>query len=170
MHAILEICKQIADGMKYLHSKQVIHRDLKSSNIFLTDGITVKIGDFGLATVKTRWNDLQDGVLNPTGSILWMAPEVIRMYKSDPYSSSSDVYSFGICIYELLSQMLPYDDINNWDQIMFMMRQRSYVICWKSVLNMSVMIDLNLQTFSICFWKLNKFVADCRSCFRSFVA
>uniref|UniRef100_A0A915ESS2 Raf homolog serine/threonine-protein kinase n=1 Tax=Ditylenchus dipsaci TaxID=166011 RepID=A0A915ESS2_9BILA len=122
MQTILEICKQISQGMNYLHSKNVIHRDLKTNNIFLTEGTTVKIGDFGLATVKTRWSDSKDGVPNPnpTGSILWMAPEIIKMVSSDPYSTLSDVYSFGICLYELLSALLPYDDIKNRDQIMFM--------------------------------------------------
>ncbi|KAI6219804.1 Non-specific serine/threonine protein kinase [Aphelenchoides fujianensis] len=75
MHTILEICKQVAQGMCYLHSKNVIHRDLKSNNIFLAEGTTVKIGDFGLATVKTRASE--DNIFqnpNPTGSILWMLP------------------------------------------------------------------------------------------------
>jgi B-Raf proto-oncogene serine/threonine-protein kinase len=123
MQTILEICKQISQGMNYLHSKNVIHRDLKTNNIFLTEGTTVKIGDFGLATVKTRWSNGQDGAVpnpNPTGSILWMAPEVIRMIGPNPYSTLSDVYSFGICLYELLTSMLPYDTIKNRDQILFM--------------------------------------------------
>lgn len=121
MQTILDICKQISQGMKYLHSKGVIHRDLKTNNIFLTEGTTVKIGDFGLATVKTRWEN-EGGELkaNPTGSILWMAPEVIRMRGPNPHSTASDVYSFGICLYELLSSRLPYDHIKNRDQILFM--------------------------------------------------
>ncbi|KAI1715426.1 protein tyrosine kinase domain-containing protein [Ditylenchus destructor] len=93
MQTMLEICKQISQGMGYLHSKNVIH----------------------------RWSDSQGAPNpNPTGSILWMAPEVIRMVGSNPYSTLSDVYSFGICLYELLTSMLPYDDIKNRDQIMFM--------------------------------------------------
>lgn len=73
--------------MCYLHSKNVIHRqdtflnflninnffrDLKSNNIFLTDDTTVKIGDFGLATVKARPEDKAESNPNPSGSILWM--------------------------------------------------------------------------------------------------
>jgi serine/threonine protein kinase len=51
----------------YLHAKNIIHRDLKSNNIFLhDDNFTVKIGDFGLATVKSRWKDSQP-VRQPTG-------------------------------------------------------------------------------------------------------
>ncbi|KAI6229635.1 Non-specific serine/threonine protein kinase [Aphelenchoides besseyi] len=121
MHTVLEICKQIAQGMCYLHSKNVIHRDLKSNNIFLAEGTTVKIGDFGLATVKSRANeDLNLQNPNPTGSILWMAPEIIRMRTPNPYSFLSDVYAFGICLYELLSSQLPYSEIKGRDQILFM--------------------------------------------------
>uniref|UniRef100_A0A914BYL5 Raf homolog serine/threonine-protein kinase n=1 Tax=Acrobeloides nanus TaxID=290746 RepID=A0A914BYL5_9BILA len=113
---VLEIYKQISHGMSYLHSKNIIHRDLKTNNIFLTDDNTVKIGDFGLATVKTRWSAGQQSQ-QPTGSILWMAPEVIRKRE---YTTLSDVYSYGICLYEILSGLLPYDDIKNRDQIIFM--------------------------------------------------
>jgi serine/threonine protein kinase len=116
---VLDIARQTAQGVDYLHAKSIIHRDLKSNNIFLTYDNTVKIGDFGLATVKTRWSG--SAHLNqPTGSILWMAPEVIRMSSANPYSFKSDVYAYGIVLYELFSGKLPYRKINNKDQILFM--------------------------------------------------
>lgn len=63
---VMDIAKQMAQGMEYLHGKNIIHRDLKSNNIFLHDDATVKIGDFGLATVKTRWSEAQR-LRQPTG-------------------------------------------------------------------------------------------------------
>lgn len=120
---LIEIARQTAQGMDYLHAKNIIHRDLKSYNIFLHD-LTVKIGDFGLATVKTRWSGGQqphNGRVQPSGSILWMAPEVIRMQDDNPYSFQSDVYAYGIVIYELLSGQLPYSNTDRpADQILFM--------------------------------------------------
>ncbi|XP_052895975.1 raf homolog serine/threonine-protein kinase Raf [Anopheles moucheti] len=119
LNTLIDIARQAAQGMDYLHAKNIIHRDLKSNNIFLHDDFSVKIGDFGLATAKVRWSGSQQSN-QPTGSILWMAPEVIRMKEQNPYSFQSDVYAFGIVLYEMLTEQLPYNHINNKDQILFM--------------------------------------------------
>ncbi|XP_073679002.1 raf-1 proto-oncogene, serine/threonine kinase a isoform X4 [Garra rufa] len=119
MFQLIDIARQTAQGVDYLHAKNIIHRDMKSNNIFLHEGLTVKIGDFGLATVKARWSGSQQ-VEQTSGSILWMAPEVIRMQDSNPYSFQSDVYSFGIVLFELMTGELPYSQIANRDQIIYM--------------------------------------------------
>nr|XP_032825588.1 serine/threonine-protein kinase A-Raf-like isoform X1 [Petromyzon marinus]XP_032825589.1 serine/threonine-protein kinase A-Raf-like isoform X1 [Petromyzon marinus] len=125
---LIDIARQTAQGMDYLHAKNIIHRDLKSNtvplnepaqDIFLHEGLTVKIGDFGLATVKSRWSGAQQ-VENLSGSILWMAPEVVRMQDTNPYTFKSDVYAFGIVLYELMAKELPYAHIGSRDQILFM--------------------------------------------------
>uniref|UniRef100_A0A667Y8D3 non-specific serine/threonine protein kinase n=1 Tax=Myripristis murdjan TaxID=586833 RepID=A0A667Y8D3_9TELE len=111
MIKLIDIARQTN---KYCHKKY-----LKSNNIFLHEDLTVKIGDFGLATVKSRWSGSHQ-FEQLSGSILWMAPEVIRLQDKNPYSFQSDVYAFGIVLYELMSGALPYSNINNRDQIIFM--------------------------------------------------
>lgn len=143
----IDIARQTAQGMDYLHAKNIIHRDMKSNNIFLHDGLTVKIGDFGLATVKTRWSGSHQ-VEQPSGSILWMAPEVIRMEDNNPYSFQSDVYSYGIVLYELMTGELPYSQIANRDQIIFMVG-RGYLSP-----------DLS-KLFKNCPKAMKRLVADC---------
>uniref|UniRef100_A0A8C2VIW4 non-specific serine/threonine protein kinase n=1 Tax=Chinchilla lanigera TaxID=34839 RepID=A0A8C2VIW4_CHILA len=119
MIKLIDIARQTAQGMDYLHAKSIIHRDLKSNNIFLHEDLSVKIGDFGLATVKSRWSGCHQ-FEQLSGSVLWMAPEAIRMQDKNPYSFQSDVYAFGIVLYELMTGQLPYSHINNRDQIIFM--------------------------------------------------
>lgn len=80
--------------------------------MFLPEDLTVKMGDFGLATVKSRWSGSHQ-FEQLSGSFLWMAPEVIRM-------QDTHVYAFGIVLYELMTGQLPYSNINNRDQIIIM--------------------------------------------------
>ncbi|XP_048346687.1 RAF proto-oncogene serine/threonine-protein kinase isoform X4 [Sphaerodactylus townsendi] len=143
----IDIARQTAQGMDYLHAKNIIHRDMKSNNIFLHEDRTVKIGDFGLATVKSRWSGSQQ-VEQPTGSVLWMAPEVIRMQDSNPFTFQSDVYSYGIVLFELMTGELPYSHINNRDQIIFMVG-RGYTSP-----------DLS-KLFKNCPKSMKRLVADC---------
>uniref|UniRef100_A0A9J8BYG7 RAF proto-oncogene serine/threonine-protein kinase n=2 Tax=Cyprinus carpio TaxID=7962 RepID=A0A9J8BYG7_CYPCA len=116
MFQLIDIARQTAQGMD---AQAVINSLNGSSDIFLHEGLTVKIGDFGLATVKARWSG-SHRVEQPSGSILWMAPEVIRMQDNNPYSFQSDVYSYGVVLYELMTGELPYSMIGNRDQIIFM--------------------------------------------------
>uniref|UniRef100_A0A8C0JDU6 non-specific serine/threonine protein kinase n=1 Tax=Chelonoidis abingdonii TaxID=106734 RepID=A0A8C0JDU6_CHEAB len=112
MIKLIDIARQTAQG-------SVLFLYISSIDIFLHEDLTVKIGDFGLATVKSRWSGSHQ-FEQLSGSILWMAPEVIRMQDKNPYSFQSDVYAFGIVLYELMTGQLPYSNINNRDQIIFM--------------------------------------------------
>lgn len=85
-----------------------LHEDLSGNNKY-SYNVPVKIGDFGLATVKTRWYGPHQ-FNHPTGSILWMAPEVIRQnFKNeDTFTFKSDIYAYGVVLFELFAQQLPY--------------------------------------------------------------
>lgn len=71
-----------------------------------------------MAAVKSNWKSTEQ-CQQPTGSLLWMAPEVIRMNEKNPFTFQSDVYAYGIVLYELGSKQLPYNHISNRDMILF---------------------------------------------------
>jgi len=98
--------------MTYLHSKKIIHRDLKSANILMDEHNVPKISDFGLARIKTTSISIMTvGV----GTPLWMAPEIMR---GDQYNEKSDVYSFALVLWEMISNQLPYIDLNQMSLLM----------------------------------------------------
>uniref|UniRef100_A0A6B2LGR1 Protein kinase domain-containing protein n=1 Tax=Arcella intermedia TaxID=1963864 RepID=A0A6B2LGR1_9EUKA len=98
---IKRIANDISLGMNYLHEEKVLHRDLTSRNILLSEHLQAKVADFGLSRRYIEDNDLSYTM----GSIAWMAPEVIADAKS--FCKKSDVYSFGVVCWELFSRVSP---------------------------------------------------------------
>ncbi|XP_062497946.1 mitogen-activated protein kinase kinase kinase 21 isoform X1 [Pezoporus occidentalis] len=114
-HILVNWAVQIARGMLYLHDQAVVpilHRDLKSSNILLLEKMehddicnkTLKITDFGLAR---EWH--RTTKMSAAGTYAWMAPEVI---KSSMFSKGSDIWSYGVLLWELLTGEVPYRGID----------------------------------------------------------
>lgn len=97
----------IAAGMAYIHQHNVIHRNLKPSNVFLDSNFYPKIGDFGLSKffIEGTENELNQ-TLN-VGTPIYMAPEVIE---NSHYSNKIDVFSYSIILYQLLTENEPYYD------------------------------------------------------------
>ena len=92
---IIDWFVQITLGVKYIHSQKILHRDLKSSNIFITKDNIAKIGDFGIAKVLSATLDQATTVV---GTPYYMSPEVCE---NKPYSYKSDVWALGCILQEL---------------------------------------------------------------------
>lgn len=104
MKAMRRWAKQILTGLEYLHSQNppIIHRDLKCDNIFINGNHgKVKIGDFGLAMVMQ-----QRKTQSIQGTVEFMAPELF----TESYNELVDVYSFGMCILEMVTSECPYSE------------------------------------------------------------
>ena len=105
----------IASGMSYLHSKNICHRSLKPSNIYIDDILTPKIGDFGLSTPFTNLNNItHQSISGVKATPIYSSPEVLQ---SNEYSKMSDVYSFAFIVYEIISNEIPFSEIKNKTQI-----------------------------------------------------
>ncbi|KAL2649478.1 hypothetical protein R1flu_017606 [Riccia fluitans] len=94
----------VARGMEYLHSLDIIHRDLKSDNLLIATDKSIKIADFGVARIEVQ----TEGMTPETGTYRWMAPEMIQHRQ---YNHKVDVYSFGIVLWELITGFLPFQNM-----------------------------------------------------------
>eukprot|EP01125_Pyxidicula_operculata_P008292 TRINITY_DN2796_c0_g1_i2.p1 TRINITY_DN2796_c0_g1~~TRINITY_DN2796_c0_g1_i2.p1 ORF type:complete len:717 (+),score=144.25 TRINITY_DN2796_c0_g1_i2:48-2198(+) len=99
---VIPIVKQIVKGLTFLHSKRILHRDIKSDNILLNIDGTVKIADLGLAIIVPEDTNQVNGIC---GSKYWMAPEVIT---GKPYSFEADIWSLGCVCIEMITCHPPY--------------------------------------------------------------
>ncbi len=93
---------QICSGLSYAHARDLVHRDVKTSNLFLTHNRIVKIMDFGLAKFSSPDRPARGG---PGGTPYFMSPEQTR---GEPVDHRSDLYSFGVTLFHLLTGHVPY--------------------------------------------------------------
>ena len=100
-------CRQILDGLSFLHQKRIIHRDLKCDNIFINgNNSEIKIGDLGLSTLMREGQGQAQSVL---GTPEFMAPELY----DELYDEKVDVYAFGMCVLEMVTSDYPYCECLN---------------------------------------------------------
>jgi serine/threonine-protein kinase len=102
---VVELTVQLCEALQYAHDHGVVHRNLKPSNLMITDRGRVKLIDFGIA------KDLDEPTLTATGrtygTAAYMAPEQIR--GTPAVSHKTDLYALGVLVYQLLTGQLPFE-------------------------------------------------------------
>ncbi|KAA3454572.1 serine/threonine-protein kinase HT1 [Gossypium australe] len=114
---VVQIALDLARGLSYLHSRKIVHRDVKTENMLLDGHRNIKIADFGVARVEAQ--NPRD-MTGETGTLGYMAPEVLE---GKPYNRTCDVYSFGICLWEIYCCDMPYPDLSFADVSSAVVRQ-----------------------------------------------
>eukprot|EP00299_Pterocystis_sp_00344_P015223 c7592_g2_i2.p1 GENE.c7592_g2_i2~~c7592_g2_i2.p1 ORF type:complete len:379 (+),score=97.52 c7592_g2_i2:163-1137(+) len=105
----LKMALDAAMGMAHLHSKGIVHRDLKTLNLLVTEDFIVKVADFGLAKVKTITKSVMTGSIHVMGTVAYMAPELLM---GKPFTEKVDVYAFGIVLWEILTRENPFNGMS----------------------------------------------------------
>lgn len=96
----LSLFWQALQALRYLHRRGILHRDLKPDNLLILPDGTLKVLDFGLATVHAHYDDR-----DPVGTLPYLPPEVLA---GEPYSEASDLYTLALIMYELLNGCYPF--------------------------------------------------------------
>ena len=97
---------QLCLSLEYVHSRKILHRDLKTNNVFVTAENNVKLGDFGISKVLEKTSDHAQTV---NGTPYYMSPEVCQ---NMPYTYQADIWALGVILYELCTLKRPFDSAN----------------------------------------------------------
>ncbi|VDM42256.1 unnamed protein product [Toxocara canis] len=114
---IVHLATQTCQGMSYLHTKKIIHKDLRTKNIFIENRNRVVITDFGLFSMKRLAQPYRDHTLIvPDHWLSYLAPELIKELSAElnqlPFSEASDVYAFGTIWFELMTYGFPFEQVH----------------------------------------------------------
>lgn len=130
---------QICLGIAYIHNKKILHRDLKTLNIFLTKDEKVRIGDLGVAKVLSQTNFAKTFV----GTPYYLSPEICE---EKPYNEKSDIWALGCILYEMATYKHPFNATNQGALILKILKGKFDPISSKDYsVELKKMIDMLLE-------------------------
>merc|ERR1719295_2478054 len=99
---------QMLDSVEYMHSRRVVHRDLKLENILVDDNLNLKVADFGFACYKNI-----DALRSYRGTMTYMAPEI---KEGKPYDGKQvDMFSIGVILFIIVQGIFPFNEARRYD-------------------------------------------------------
>jgi hypothetical protein len=110
---------QISSALMVIHSRRMMHRDIKSGNVFYLgnindlDNLVLVLGDYG----ESKYMDARNRAKTCVGTNVWIAPEVLTGKSKTEYSFEADMYSFGMLIYELITWRMPYYECKTFESV-----------------------------------------------------
>lgn len=111
--------RQLLEAVNCLHEHGIVHRDIKSANIFLTSDGNLKLGDFGCCMKLKNHSTMPGELCTLVGTPAYMAPEMFTRNSIEGHGRSSDIWSIGCVVLEMLTGRRPWHDLENSYQIMF---------------------------------------------------
>ncbi|KAI8113312.1 hypothetical protein M9435_003316 [Picochlorum sp. BPE23] len=122
--------RQVASAMRFLHSKNVLHRDLRAMNVVIAQDMTAKVSDVGLGKFVDEVSSRSAGTLGRGGNPRWLAPELVS--ENQPFTRACDVYGFGTIIWEMMEWRLPWEGMSEVHIIRDILQGRSLKVAGKS--------------------------------------
>lgn len=135
---IWNILVQMCIGLNYLHSKKILHRDLKTQNILITKNDNVKIGDLGVAKALSHTTFAKTFV----GTPYYLSPEICE---EKPYNEKSDIWALGCCIYQMSTLKHPFNASSQPALIMKILRDKYLPISIEYSPELHSLIDIMLE-------------------------
>ncbi|XP_015284536.1 PREDICTED: serine/threonine-protein kinase Nek5-like [Gekko japonicus] len=138
---ILDWFVQISLGLKHIHDRKILHRDVKAQNIFLSNnGKTVKLGDFGIARTLS---DTMEFACTCVGTPYYLSPEICE---NCPYNNKTDIWSLGCVLYELCTLKHPFEGVNIHQLVLRICRGHFVPVSTKYSYDLRILISQLFKT------------------------